>query len=149
VTDDHTPDSKQPGAGWEVSRRHFIYGSAAAVGAATVLGRVPPLRPRAALASRASGPLSPVGGWTKVQASAPQSGRGQVSLGLPQGASTTGTLLVVTVLSPNTDPAFSFQPPRPRLPPPRDGSGDSPCCAQVAGSSSGIGPTTPAGFTQG
>ena len=113
MTDDHTPDSKQPGAGWEVSRRHFIYGSAAAVGAAAVLGRVPPLRHRAALASRASGPLSPGGGWTKVQASAPQSGRGQVSLGLPQGASTPGTLLVVTVLSPNTDPAFSFQPPPP------------------------------------
>jgi hypothetical protein len=85
---------------WAVPRRRFMQGSAAVVGTAALLGRVPRLRHSSA--------TTVTGGFTLVQNSSQTVGTGSVTLALPKKASTEGTLLVATVLSPGT---ASFTPP--------------------------------------
>jgi hypothetical protein len=79
-----------------------MHGSMAVAGAAAVLGRRVPLRrQRPAILTSASSPA------TLVQASGEEHATGSVTLALPNAASTQGTLLVATVLSPAAGTPFT------------------------------------------
>lgn len=100
MSDEERASGQQPNAGWDITRRRFIYGSAAVVGTAALWRR--PLRLRQVQAG--SGNPS---GFTLVQASAQAHSSGSVTLNLPNAASTKGTLLVATVLSPAASTPFT------------------------------------------
>ncbi|HEY3732795.1 MAG TPA: hypothetical protein VGL63_02660 [Streptosporangiaceae bacterium] len=108
--------SRQSAAGWQVSRRSFVHGSAAIAGAAALWGRGrgrtallpqhPALR-NPAVRNQAGLRADLAGGFSLTQAAgSPQSGNGSVQLILPK-VSTPGTLLVATVLTPSASTQFT------------------------------------------
>lgn len=112
MTDDKVPHSKQPAGGSDISRRSFVYGGAAVAGTAALFGRTPlgrtalrpPSRHQPPLPRHAPGRI-PAGGFTLNQNSGEVHSTGSVTLNLPS-ASTKGSLLIVTVLSPAFGTAF-------------------------------------------
>jgi hypothetical protein len=92
VTDDQAMGDQVLSAGSEVSRRRFMQGSAAVVGAAALLRPAPMRRPLSSAVLSAAG-------FTLSQASGQAHGTGSVTLALPNAASASGTLLVATVVS--------------------------------------------------
>jgi hypothetical protein len=85
-----------------------VGGSAAVVGTAALLGRPPLPSRRAAVGGGLSSLLATASGFTLDQAGGQAHGTGSVTLALPNAASSQGTLLVATVLSPVSTP---FTPP--------------------------------------
>jgi hypothetical protein len=91
----------QPPVSGQISRRRFVSGSVAVAGGVALLGRTG-LAPHR-LVSAPAGPA----GFSLVQASTQASATGSVTLALPNAASTPGSLLVATVMSPAASTPFT------------------------------------------
>jgi hypothetical protein len=107
MTDEQAWRGQQRAEERGMSRRRFVHGSAAVAGAAALLGRASPAWRRPAAPGLAGAPLAQPGGFTLVQASAEANASGSVTLTLPRTASSQGTLLVATVVSPAASTPFS------------------------------------------